>query len=78
MTLQVGVLNVDGYYDPLLSLFNKGVEEGFITSKARELVIHAATPQELIAKIAVIATILEDCQKHSSTFLLRISSLSVR
>ncbi|XP_047342146.1 probable cytokinin riboside 5'-monophosphate phosphoribohydrolase LOGL10 [Impatiens glandulifera] len=47
----VGLLNVDGYYNNLLALFDKGVEEGFIEDSARKIVLHADTPQELLNKM---------------------------
>lgn len=51
--MQVGLLNVDGYYDSLLALFDKGVEDGFIDDSARNIVLSANTPQELITKMEV-------------------------
>lgn len=53
MYVQVGLLNVDGYYDSLLALFDKGVEDGFIDDSARNIVLSANTPQELIKKMEV-------------------------
>ncbi|XP_041995158.1 cytokinin riboside 5'-monophosphate phosphoribohydrolase LOG8-like isoform X2 [Salvia splendens] len=47
----VGLLNVDGYYDPLLALFDKGVEEGFIKQAARHIVLSAPTAEELLTKM---------------------------
>ncbi|KAI5681099.1 hypothetical protein M9H77_02326 [Catharanthus roseus] len=47
----VGLLNVDGYYDGLLALFDKGVEEGFIEDSARNIMLLADTPKELINKM---------------------------
>ncbi|CAN6298165.1 unnamed protein product [Urochloa humidicola] len=47
----VGLLNVDGYYNSLLSLFDKGVEEGFIDTKARNIFILADTAAELLNKL---------------------------
>ncbi|XP_031376319.1 cytokinin riboside 5'-monophosphate phosphoribohydrolase LOG1-like isoform X3 [Punica granatum] len=47
----VGLLNVDGYYDSLLALFDKGVEEGFIDRAARQILISADTAPELIKKM---------------------------
>ncbi|KAL8155046.1 cytokinin riboside 5'-monophosphate phosphoribohydrolase LOG1-like isoform X1 [Apium graveolens] len=47
----VGLLNVDGYYDSLLALFDKGVEDGFIDDSARNIVLSANNPQELIKKM---------------------------
>lgn len=50
---QVGLLNVDGYYNNLLALFDKGVEEGFIEGAARRIVVSAETAEELIVKMEV-------------------------
>ncbi|XP_043814172.1 cytokinin riboside 5'-monophosphate phosphoribohydrolase LOG1 isoform X1 [Manihot esculenta] len=47
----VGLLNVDGYYNSLLALFDKGVEEGFIEDNARHIVVIAETAAELIKKM---------------------------
>ncbi|KAL3615892.1 Cytokinin riboside 5'-monophosphate phosphoribohydrolase log8 [Castilleja foliolosa] len=49
----VGLLNVDGYYDSLLGVFDKAVEEGFIKQSARDIVISANTAKELIDKMEV-------------------------
>ncbi|XP_057978623.1 cytokinin riboside 5'-monophosphate phosphoribohydrolase LOG1-like [Malania oleifera] len=47
----VGLLNVAGYYNSLLTLFDKGVEEGFIEGSARQIVISAETAADLIKKM---------------------------
>jgi len=47
----VGLLNVDGYYNCLLALFDKGVEEGFIKPAARHIVVSATTVKELIERM---------------------------
>ncbi|PAN43927.1 hypothetical protein PAHAL_9G003800 [Panicum hallii] len=47
----VGLLNVDGYYDSLLSFIDKAVEEGFVTPAARHIVVAARTPHDLLAKL---------------------------
>ncbi|XP_051151670.1 cytokinin riboside 5'-monophosphate phosphoribohydrolase LOG8-like [Andrographis paniculata] len=47
----VGLLNVDGYYDSLLKLFDKGVEEGFIEPAARRIVLSAPTAKQLLTKM---------------------------
>jgi cytokinin riboside 5'-monophosphate phosphoribohydrolase len=47
----VGLLNVDGYYNSLLSLFDKGVEEGFIDAAARDIFVMADTAGELLTKL---------------------------
>ncbi|CAI9783184.1 unnamed protein product [Fraxinus pennsylvanica] len=47
----VGLLNVDGYYNSLLSFIDKAVEEGFISPNARHIIISAPTAQELVKKL---------------------------
>ena len=44
---------MDGYYNNLLALFDKGVEEGFIEDSARHIVVSAETAEELIIKLEV-------------------------
>ncbi|XP_068636688.1 cytokinin riboside 5'-monophosphate phosphoribohydrolase LOG8-like [Aristolochia californica] len=50
-TKPVGLLNVDGYYNCLLALFDKGVEEGFIKPSARNIIVSAPTAEELIRRM---------------------------
>lgn len=47
----VGLLNVDGYYDPLLALFDKGAAEGFIKADCRQIIVSAPTAHELLTKM---------------------------
>ena len=51
--MQVGLLNVDGYYNNLLALFDNGVEEGFIKPGARHIIVSAPTAKELLEKMEV-------------------------
>lgn len=44
---------MDGYYNSLLALFEKGVEEGFIKPSCRNIVVSAPTPEELMSKMEV-------------------------
>lgn len=46
-------MNVDGYYNSLLALFDKGVEEGFIEKSARQIVVSSETAEELVRKMEV-------------------------
>lgn len=48
----VGVLNVDGYYDPLLAFFDNVFSEKFIRPEHRSLVIEGRTPQNLLESFA--------------------------
>ncbi|MBA0702961.1 hypothetical protein Goari_022845, partial [Gossypium aridum] len=47
----VGLLNVDGYYNSLLSFIDKAVEEGFISPNARQIIVSAPTAKELVKKL---------------------------
>lgn len=47
----VGLLNVDGYYNSLLSFIDKAVDEGFISPVARRIIVSADTAHELLSKL---------------------------
>lgn len=47
------MLNVDGYYDPLLALFEKGAAEGFISTDCSQIFVSAPTASELLTKMEV-------------------------
>jgi predicted Rossmann-fold nucleotide-binding protein len=47
------LLNVDGYYDPLLALFEKGAAEGFINPDCSQIFVSAPTASELLTKMEV-------------------------
>ncbi|KAH7666179.1 Cytokinin riboside 5'-monophosphate phosphoribohydrolase LOG protein, partial [Dioscorea alata] len=50
----IGLLNVDGYYNSLLSFIDKVLEEGFINLAARKIIISSSNAKELIEKLEVI------------------------
>jgi len=43
-----GILNVEGYYDALLALFDKAVAEGFLNPVNRSLVLQSSEPDRLL------------------------------
>lgn len=47
-----GVLNVAGYYDPLLALFERAVDERFVRAEHRAIVRVAATPAAILDDLA--------------------------
>ena len=47
-----GLLNVEGYYDPLLELFDRAVREGFLRDENRRLVLEDRNAQCLLKKMA--------------------------
>ena len=46
-----GLLNVDGYYDPLLALFDRAVEEGFVKPPHRQFVLSDSEPERLVERL---------------------------
>jgi len=62
--LQVGLLNVDGFYNSLLSFVDKAVEEGFINPTARHIIVSAPTARELVKKLEVVT----ECKISISTY----------
>ncbi|GAB4837076.1 Cytokinin riboside 5'-monophosphate phosphoribohydrolase log8 [Ancistrocladus abbreviatus] len=62
----VGVLNVDGYYDSLLQLFDNGVREGFIRQNARHIVVSAPNAKELVTKMEQFTPFVEHVAPHES------------
>jgi uncharacterized protein (TIGR00730 family) len=47
----VGVLNVAGYYDPLVALLEHAVREGFVTPENRRLVVVETSPDTLVDRL---------------------------
>jgi uncharacterized protein (TIGR00730 family) len=46
-----GLLNVEGYYDDLLRMFDHAEEEQFIKPQHRQLVISEERPESLVARL---------------------------
>ncbi|MBV8150488.1 MAG: TIGR00730 family Rossman fold protein [Candidatus Eremiobacteraeota bacterium] len=47
-----GLLNVGGYFDPLIRMFDSALERGFITPESRRIVIEGSTPDDLISTMS--------------------------
>ncbi|XP_065851025.1 cytokinin riboside 5'-monophosphate phosphoribohydrolase LOG8 [Euphorbia lathyris] len=62
----VGLLNVDGYYNCLLALFDNGVQEGFIKPSARHIILSAPTPKELVEKMEQYSPSHQEVASHES------------
>ena len=46
-----GLLNVDGFYDALIDLFENAVREGFVHAEHRQLVLDDSNPDALIQRL---------------------------
>jgi uncharacterized protein (TIGR00730 family) len=49
----LGLLNVTGYFDPLLAFMDRALEEGFVRDVHRELLTVATEPDELLDALEV-------------------------
>ncbi|KAL6552404.1 hypothetical protein OROHE_007768 [Orobanche hederae] len=47
----IGLLNVNDFFDALLSFINYSFEKGFISEHAKRIIVVATTPEELIKKL---------------------------
>ncbi|KAL6518199.1 hypothetical protein OROMI_033900 [Orobanche minor] len=47
----IGLLNVNGFFDGLLTFINYSFEKGFISERAKCIIVVATTPEELIEKL---------------------------
>ena len=48
----VGILNVNGYFDPLLVMLDRAEEQGFIFPEHRNALLSSADPDELLGAMA--------------------------
>jgi uncharacterized protein (TIGR00730 family) len=48
----IGLLNVDGYYDPLLRLIDHAVDEGFLRAENRDIVFSSSDPEAIVSRLA--------------------------
>nr|XP_043638898.1 cytokinin riboside 5'-monophosphate phosphoribohydrolase LOG8 [Erigeron canadensis] len=62
----VGLLNIDGYYNNLLALFDNGVKEGFIKPGARDIVLSASNALDLLKKMEQYTPEHEHVAPHES------------
>jgi uncharacterized protein (TIGR00730 family) len=46
-----GILNVDGYFDPLLAFLDRAVQEGFLLADHRALLLEETEPQRLLSRL---------------------------
>jgi hypothetical protein len=55
----IGLLNVNGFYDKLLSFLDQAVEQEFLTSSAQQIIISAATAEQLIDQLQSFIPIID-------------------
>jgi len=55
-----GILNAEGYFDPLLALFDHAVREQFLKSEHRRMVLSDTCPESLVTRLLEYQTPLVD------------------
>lgn len=65
----IGILNTEGYFDPLIHLIDHSLEEGFIRPENRALVIDDTDPDRLIQRLLETAAPPQEHWLHSSDVL---------
>jgi len=55
----IGLLNFNGFYDNLLSFLDHAVEQEFLTSSARQIIISTATAEQLIDQLHFFIPVLD-------------------
>jgi len=53
------LLNVNGFYDNLLSFLDHVVEQNFLTSSVRQIIISAATAEQLIDQLQSFILVID-------------------
>ena len=51
----IGLLNLNGYFDDLLSFLDNSVSTGFLSPQNRALLLHASTPESLLHRLVNVA-----------------------
>jgi len=52
-----GLLNTDGYYDPLIAMLDRMVGQGFLSPAVRDLLHIGTDPAELLARLHAVASV---------------------
>ena len=53
----IGILNVAGYFDPMLELVERGIEEEFIRPQYRNLILVSENPEDLLDRMETFGPI---------------------
>jgi hypothetical protein len=47
----VGILNINGFFDPLLQIFDQMVETGFLNKTNRDILIVGTDPEKILQEL---------------------------
>jgi len=60
----IGLLNINGFYDNLLSFIDQVVEHKFLTSSAQQIIISAVTAEQLIDQLQSFIHVIDPYMSH--------------
>jgi len=60
----IGLLNVNGFYDNLLSFLDQAIEQEFLTSSTRQIIISAVTIEQLIDQLQSFIPVIDPSMSH--------------
>jgi uncharacterized protein (TIGR00730 family) len=60
----IGLLNVNGFNDNLLSFLDQVMEHKFLTSSARQIIISVATAEQLIDQLQSFIPVIDPSMSH--------------
>lgn len=52
----VGILNIEGYFDPLMSMIYQQVKQGFVPHQQLDMLIDAPTPEALFGQLSDVVS----------------------
>ncbi|MCI0339454.1 MAG: TIGR00730 family Rossman fold protein [Acidobacteria bacterium] len=47
----IGILNLEGYFDPLLAMIDRAIEEGFVRPRYRQLIVVSSDIADLLVRL---------------------------
>jgi uncharacterized protein (TIGR00730 family) len=47
----IGILNIEGYFDPLLGMIDRAIEEGFVLPRYRRLIVESNDIDDLLSRL---------------------------
>jgi len=60
----IGLLNVNGFYDNLLSFLDQAVKQQFLSSSAQQIIISAAAAEQLIDQLQSFIPVIDPFMSH--------------
>jgi len=66
----IGILNINGFYDSLIGLFDHLIDQGFVDSRYGDMLLTASDPRTLVTKLRDASPAEEVKSRASARFLI--------